>query len=98
VAAQAGAALRRRQLLDAALIDMDKFIVDGGGQVVLLDGRLTIGGTYTQYIFFDRNVDVRPRDPTGEPITAQPPSRNPDGAGHYGQSVGTFNLLVAVKF
>jgi long-chain fatty acid transport protein len=72
------------ETIDPSLFDMTKLIVQAGAQLTLGAG-LFVRATLGQVVYFSRDVAPRAVDPAA-------PSRNPDMAGEYSQSV-TYGLL-----
>jgi long-chain fatty acid transport protein len=83
--------------IDASLIDMSKLDIGVGAVFTVLDGKLDVIADATQFVFFDRTVAARARDASGEPFL-QSPSRTPDGAGTYKQSVTAVTLGLRYRF
>ena len=86
--------------LEPALVDMDKITASLGARFTLMKDSLAVATTYTQVIYFTREIDARPSgngqsDVTG---TAFADARNPDSAGKYEQAVGVFNLNLEYAF
>lgn len=79
------------ETLDPALMDMDKITASLGGRFRLMDG-LFLSPTFTQVIYFERTIEPQPRDADGTRGGFQPPSRQPDAAGTYNQSVSVLNI------
>jgi long-chain fatty acid transport protein len=77
--------------LDPALIDMDKVSAAVGGRFELLDERMALTTSWLQVFYFDRTVE--PRE-----MAAATPTRTPDTAGTYKQSVGLFSLGAEYTF
>ncbi len=77
------------ETLDPAFVDMDKLSAALGARYQL--GRYAVQATYTQFIYLERTTGTRAVDPMF-------PSRGPDSAGTYGQSVGALNLGVEAAF
>lgn len=73
----------------ADIIDMPKISLAGGARFDLTDS-LRLSGTYTQVVYFQRDVPLR----SGPPLASA--SRVPDGAGTYKQSVGV--LIVGAEY
>jgi long-chain fatty acid transport protein len=84
------------ETLDPAFIDMNKFSVAAGARYQL--GKYAIQATYTQFIYMSRSVEPRARDAMGDAIAPAFPSRGPDSAGDYSQSIGALNLGVEASF
>lgn len=82
--------------MDASIIDMDKVVASGG--VRWTGGPLEIFATLTHVLYFEREVAPRERDGSGEPVTLEQPSRTPDGAGTYDQSITLLNLGAQYRF
>lgn len=77
--------------IDAGLMDMDKLSASLGARWALRESGLAVAATYTQIFYFERTVAPR--------TTAyQPPSRHPDPAGTYRQSIGALNVGVEYAF
>lgn len=72
------------------IIDQTKMTASVGARVLLTDNIL-ISGTFTQVVYFEREVGVRTS-------TFDSISRTPDGAGTYNQSVSLFNLGLDYMF
>ena len=83
--------------LDPALMDMEKLSFSGGGRFRLTDG-LFLAPTLTQVVYFEREIEPTSRDATGRREGFQPPSRAPDIAGTYSQSITLLNLNVEYGF
>lgn len=76
--------------LDPALYDMPKLTFSLGARVAVTDS-LAVLASYTQVVYFDRTVEPR--------TTAfSTPSRNPDGAGTYAQTLGALGVAVEYAF
>ena len=87
--------------LDPAIPDFHDVSLALGGKVKLLDDALAVAGTYTQIIYFSREIAPLERDAAGVPITtyaAGSPSLQPDAAGKYERAIGVFNLNVEYTF
>lgn len=84
--------------IDASLFDMDKASVSAGVRVELFDRRLALGAGYTQGIYFTRTVAPRERDANGRQVSLAPPSKSPDGAGTYDQTVGALSVALEYGF
>ncbi len=85
--------------LDPGLMDMNKMSFSIGARYEVLPGRLQILATATQVVYFDRSLEPRPQDGSGNPIAPfDPPSRAPDFAGDYSQSVSVLNLGLEYMF
>jgi long-chain fatty acid transport protein len=81
------------ETLEAGLMDMNKIVSSAGVGMNLLDGALRLTGSFTNVFYFSR--DVAPRDPADIP---EQPSRSPDNAGKYAQSVNLFTLGAQYAF
>ncbi len=80
------------ETLDPALMDMNKATVALGGRFRLTDG-VHLAPTFTQVIYFERTVEVQERNASGERTGGfASPSRQPDAAGVYNQSISLLNL------
>lgn len=84
--------------MDAGLMDMNKIFGSIGARISLMRGEMVVTAAYTQFYYFDRYVPSRPRDATGDAMTLDSPSRVPDGAGRYSQSIGVLNVGVEYVF
>jgi long-chain fatty acid transport protein len=84
--------------LDPAFIDQNKVLAVLGARFKMLRDRLSLGLTWTQVIYLARTAPTAPRNAMNVRLGEQPPSRNPDGAGRYQQSVGLFTLSLAYRF
>jgi long-chain fatty acid transport protein len=84
--------------IDVSLLDQNKVSISGGVRFEIWQRRVALAATYTQYVFMDRTVAPRPRDSLGAPIAPDFPSRSPDGAGTYSQSVGLLILTAQYRF
>src|SRR5690606_21003775 len=74
------------ETMDPSLLDMNKGIVTLGGRFQLMDD-MKLNVSYSQVVYFEREVDVRERDAMGNEIGFSPPSVVPDHAGTYNQMV-----------
>lgn len=86
------------ETIDPSLFDMDKVSASFGARVELLDKKLLVDASWNQVVYFERKVSPRTRDAMGEPAALRSPSRNPDMAGTYRQSVGVLVLGVGYAF
>jgi long-chain fatty acid transport protein len=84
--------------LDAGLMDMEKGFVDVGVRVSLFDERMVVSVTFSNWMYADRTVDPRERDADGNAVTLAAPSRVPDGAGTYTQSIQLLDVGVEYAF
>jgi long-chain fatty acid transport protein len=84
--------------LEPTVIDMNKMVANGGVRYTLPGERMALMASLTQVFYADRTTDPRPRDDADAPITPAPPSRNPDGAGSYSQSVSLATIGVEGRF
>lgn len=86
--------------LDPAIPDFHDIAISGGARIELLEKSLALAGTYTQFIYFSREIDARPReaDVPVSPFPPDSPSVTPDAAGTYTRSIGAFNLNVQYTF
>lgn len=75
--------------LDAALMDMNKLIGVLGARYQL--GQVLLNLSYTHVYYFTRTVEPRDMPPPA-------PSRVPDGAGTYSQTIGLLNVGALVSF
>ncbi|MSP15364.1 MAG: hypothetical protein EXR73_01915 [Myxococcales bacterium] len=80
------------ETIDPALFDMNKVFAGVGARIGLLGERLSLTVNYTQFIYFTREVAPRMRDAAGDAVTGLPPSRQPDAAGTYAQSIGALSV------
>ena len=83
--------------LDPTIIDMHKVIANGGVRYTLPSERFAVSASFTQVTYFERTAEPRPRE-MGEPVAPDAPSRNPDGAGTYDQSVSLVTIGVESRF
>lgn len=86
------------ETLDAALMDMEKGFVNLGARLSLWQERMIVSLTLSQWIYADRTLSPRPRDAQGQAITLEAPSRVPDGAGTYTQSIQLLDVGVEYFF
>ena len=77
------------ETMDPSLFDMDKVIVQLGGDVGLGD-KLSLSAHLGQVVYFSRTTEPRAEDP-------EPPSLNPDMAGTYSSSVTYLLVGLGVK-
>lgn len=79
------------ETIDPALMDMPKFTAAIGGQFALTD-RWLLSGTFTQVFYQERDVAV-------EDVTRfEAPSRQPNAAGVYNQSISVLNVYTQYAF
>lgn len=78
--------------LDPGLADANNISAALGGRFRLMD-TLFLAGSYTHIQYQDRNTRGASRLPD-----ASPPTKRPDGGGHYTQWIGLFNLNVEKQF
>ncbi len=87
--------------IDPGLFDMAKINLSAGLVItnVRVGARLGVDVLVdvTQFFYFDRTVAARRRDPMGEPFV-QLPTRQPDGAGSYSQSISVLTLGLRGRF
>lgn len=83
--------------IDPSLLDMNKMIITAGGRI-RLTGEMRLNLSYSQVVYFTREVDVRERDAMGKEIGFTPPSVVPDHAGIYKQWIGLINLGLEYAF
>jgi long-chain fatty acid transport protein len=81
------------ETLDAGLMDMNKIVTSAGLGMNMLGGALRLTGSITNVLYFSRDVAVR--DPADIP---ELPSRSPDNAGTYTQSVNLFTMGAQYAF
>jgi long-chain fatty acid transport protein len=81
------------ETLEPGLMDMNKIVSSAGLGMTMLDGALRLTGSFTNVLYFSRDVAVR--DPAD--IPAQP-SRSPDSAGKYTQSVNLLTMGAQYAF
>lgn len=82
------------QTLDPALMDMNKATGTLGISWPVTDA-LQLTGQLSHVLYFERTVDPRQRDANGDVMDAPAaPSRSPDAAGRYSQSI-TFAIIGA---
>ncbi len=86
------------ETLDPTVIDMNKFVANTGMRYTLPSQRLAVMASLTQVFYANRTTDPRPRDADGAPIAPSAPSRNPDSAGSYSQSVSIATIGVEGRF
>ena len=79
--------------LDASIIDMNKLVFQAGANYAVTR-ELSLSLTLGKVVYFEREVAPRERDADGDPLTFAAPSRNPDGAGTYEQSISMVLLGV----
>jgi long-chain fatty acid transport protein len=79
--------------LDPAIPDFHDISLSAGARVELMEKALALAGTYTQFIYFARETDVR--DQANKPVF---PSATPDAAGKYTRSIGALNVNVEYTF
>jgi long-chain fatty acid transport protein len=84
--------------MDPSLMDQDKFSAALGARLAMLKNRLMLTANWMQIIYVPRDVAPQARDATGDRLAPQPPSRSPDGAGHYTESTGLFSLAAEYRF
>lgn len=89
--------------LDPAIPDFHDVAVGVGARYELLEDKLALAGTYTQFFYVPREIDQRPRNTDANGVSNSdplfdPPSAQPDAAGKYTRSIGAFNLNVQYTF
>lgn len=86
------------QGVDPSLFDMDKISVALGARHSFADQALRLGLTFTQVIYFSRNIEVLTND-DGIPTNGYTGvSAGPSAAGEYEQSVSVVNLYAEANF
>ena len=86
------------ETLEPTVIDMNKVVANGGLRYTLPNERLAVMGSLSQVFYANRTTDPRPRDEAGAPLAPDAPSRNPDGAGAYSQSITIATIGVEGRF
>ncbi len=86
------------ETLDPTVIDMPKVAATAGLRYTLPDDRLALMAGLTQVFYADRSTEPRPRGDDGQPVAPSAPSRNPDGAGDYSQSISLATIGVEGRF
>ncbi len=86
------------ETIDAALIDMGKFVGTAGVNWGAVPGKFTVSLSYTHVAYLEREVEARGRDDMGNPDAPASPSRSPDGAGTYDQAVNLVTLGLQYAF
>ena len=92
------------ETLDPSLYDADKFTGSIGARFQMLsDKSLALATTYTQVVYFERDIQPRGKaadaiesDLTGVGIREE--ARGPDSAGTYNSAVGVLNINVEYMF
>lgn len=79
------------ETLEAGLMDFQKVYGTLGARFAFDRGRLQVSAAYTQFVYLERTVA-----PRAEPLAS--PSRVPDGAGTYSQSIGVLDVAVQYAF
>ena len=77
--------------LEPGFFDMDKLITTAGVRYQILDQKLMLTGSLTNVYYFKRETQPRMTAP-------ELPSRNPDGAGVYEQSINFLTVGAQVSF
>ena len=86
------------QGVDPSLFDMDKLSVALGARVALLKQAMRVGLTFTQVIYFSRDIPVN-TDVEGNPSNGfSGVSAGPSAAGKYEQAVSVANLYMEYSF
>jgi long-chain fatty acid transport protein len=84
--------------LDPGLMDMNKVIVSAGARYGMAALPIVLSATYTQVIYFDREVAASV-DAMGNHVSRKEhPTRRPDFAGKYTQSIGLLTLNAEYTF
>ncbi len=86
------------ETLDAALPDFDELAINVAGTYALLDGKLKLTLGFTQFIFFSRTLAPQPRTEGQRQAPYSPPTRQPDNAGTYKESVSLLTAGVGYSF
>ncbi len=84
--------------LEPALIDMDKVTASLGARFVLLDKAFAIATTFTQVIYFERDIDPSVQEPALLKNPATGTRHGPNAGGKYEQSISLLNLNLEYKF
>jgi long-chain fatty acid transport protein len=86
------------QGVDPSLFDMDKISLAAGLRMNFLTQKLRVAFTYTQVIYFSRDIALQ-TDSDGIATNGfAPPSRSPSAAGKYEQAIGVGNLNIEYRF
>jgi long-chain fatty acid transport protein len=86
------------ETLEPTVIDMNKVVANGGVRYTLPNQRFALMASLTQVFYADRTTEPRARDGAGAPIAPDAPSRNPDGAGTYSQSISLATIGIEGRF
>lgn len=86
------------ETLEVGLPDFNDLAFNIAGTYALLDGKLKLTLGFTQFIFFSRDVDPQPRSGGVRQAPYTAPTRQPDNAGHYKESVSLLTLGVGYSF
>jgi long-subunit fatty acid transport protein len=82
--------------LEPALIDMDKATASLGARFMLLDSAFALATTFTQVIYFTREVD--PAAQEAALVKENGARYGPNAGGKYEQSISLLNLNVEYHF
>jgi len=81
------------------LPDFENFEVTLALNYALMQQKLKLYLGFTQFIYLSRDIPPEPRDASGNRIAPYtPPTRQPDNAGHYTESVSLLTLGISYTF